>query len=180
MAEEHKVDVPRTRKALARLATKLRKHYNRFTKTLAEDSPATTDFHTMEEALKEVAALQKEYHKKSNTLEGEEDDPDLVEQDDQASDEFTETLLATRFSLKLLLSKRAVHRAMVALDIEVEGTNQAFMEEPSGDYSTALESILIKRDKNWRRQTCPLDDPEHSSPEVYLSPSGQVLQETST
>ena len=147
MSEEIEVDVPKTMKALARLATKLKKHHDRFTKTLAEDSPATTDFHTMEEALKDVTALQKDYLRKAATMEGEEENPDLVEQDDQLSDEFTETLRATKFTLKLLLSKRAVHRAMVALNIELEGTNQAFMEEPNGDYSAALESLLIKRDK---------------------------------
>ena len=148
MSEEIEVDVPKIRKALARLATKLKKHHDRFTKTLAEDSPATTDFdHTMEEALKDVTALQKDYLRKVATMEGEEENPDLVEQDDQLSDEFTETLRATKFTLKLLLSKRAVHRAMVALDIELEGTNQVFMEEPNGDYSAALESLLIKRDK---------------------------------
>ena len=64
MDEEPEVDVPHLRKALKKIEVKLKKHHTRFTKTLAEDSPATTDFHALEEAHKAVESLQKEYNKK--------------------------------------------------------------------------------------------------------------------
>ena len=77
-------------------------------------------------------------------MEGEEVDEGLADVDDTAHDEFTETVIATKFTIKLLLSKRAVHRAMTSLEAAVDSLNQAFMAEPEGDHSHALEVIRGK------------------------------------
>ena len=83
----------------------------------------------------------------ADIMEGHEVDEEKVKQDDATHDEFNETATATTFTLQLLLSKRAVHRAMVALEVAVEGTREAYLAEPRKDFSHALEVIRAKEDK---------------------------------
>ena len=144
---DHEIDVPHLRKGLKRVTTKLKKHYDRFVKTLGEDSPATIDFYALEAALKSVESLQKEYNQKSEEMEGEETDEALATEDEKADDVFEELLIATWFTIKLLLSKRAIHRAMIALGTVVESLEEAFMAEPAGDHSDALAAIKDKSAK---------------------------------
>ena len=148
MAEsDHGVDVPYLRKGLKRVNTKLQKHYDRFIKMLGEDSPATTDFYTLEEAFKSVESLQRDYSKKADEMEGEEKDETLATEDEKADDTFQELLIATKFTIKLLLSKRAVHRAMTSLDTVIDSLNEAFMAEPARDYSAGLAILSDKSAK---------------------------------
>ena len=146
MAEGEEITAPYLRGRLTRLASKLKKHHDRFIRTLAEDSPATTDFHSLEEALDQVKSLQRDNEKKVDLIEELEADEEQGKRDDVAHDEFSETAIATKFSIHLLLSKRAVHRALVTLEVEVEGANQAYMAEPTKDFSTTVEEIKAKRD----------------------------------
>ena len=135
------VDVPQLRKGLKRLQAKLQRHHDRFSKMLAEDSPATTDFYTLEEAYKSVESLQKDYSKKSDNMEGVEEDEGLTNEDETAYEAFQELMIATKFIIKLLLSKRAVHRAMNSLETAVDILNEAFMDKPRADHSSAVTFI---------------------------------------
>ena len=141
------VDVDQLRKGLKRTQTKLRRHHDRFTKMLAEDSPATTDFYILEEAYKSVEALHKDYSRKADELEGEEEDAAKATEDEGNYEAFQELMIATKFVIKLLLSKRAVHRAMTSLETEVDILNKAFMAKPRGDHSPAVAFIKEKATK---------------------------------
>ena len=141
------VDVDQLRRSMKRTHTRLRRHHERFNKMHQEDSPATTDFHQLEEAYKAVEVLSKEYKKKSDQLDKEEEDEAKFTQDEADYEEFQELLIATRFVIKLLLSKRAVHRAMISLETAVDVTNKAFMAEPGGDHAPAVTVIKDKAAK---------------------------------
>ena len=129
---------------MKRVATKLTRHHERFTKTLAEDSPATTDFYTLEETFKSVESPQKDYLKKAGSIEGEETDDSLAAEDEAAYDTFQELLIATKFTIKLLLSKRAVHRTTSFLGIAVDSLNTAFNAAPDGDHTLGLTAVKDK------------------------------------
>ena len=144
MDGDSEVDVPTIRKAMKRIATKLKRHHDHFSKTLLEDSPATTDFYTLEEAFRSVESLQKDYLKKAGSIEGEETDDDLISEDETAYDTFQELLIATKFTIKLLLSKRAVHRTTSSLEIAVDSLNAAFNAAPDGDHTLGLTTVKDK------------------------------------
>ena len=144
---EPEVDVHHLRRGLKRINTKLKRHYDRFVKTLGEDSPATTDFYTLEEAHKSVESLQRDYNKKADDMEGEESDETLAAQDEMDYEAFQELLIATKFTIKLLLSKRAIHRAMTSLETWVDCLNKAFMAEPDRDHSVGLTTLKDKAAK---------------------------------
>ena len=105
------LDLDQLRRSMKRTHDRLARHHDRFTKMQAEDSPDIYDFHQLEEAHKAVELLGKDNKKRSDRLCREEVVEEKMTEDDKAYDTFQEQLLATKFVIKLLLSKRAIHRA---------------------------------------------------------------------
>ena len=108
---------------------------------LEEDSPQTTHLRAVQAALTEVESLQESYDNKVEAMEGEETDERLIAQDEEAYDEFTETLLATKFTIELLISKRGVYKAMQTLEDQSEIINQAFVADPEATTTNSLKTI---------------------------------------
>ena len=138
------VDVPQMRKSLKRTCVKLQRQHDRFSKMLREDSPAILSFHILEEAYKTVESLQRNFNEKSDDMEGEELDEALAAEDEKAYEAFQELLIATKFTINLLLSIRSIHRAMVALDTVIDSFNAAFMAETDKDHSNGRASLKEK------------------------------------
>ena len=138
------LDLDQLRRSMKRTHTRLTRHHDRFTKMQAEDSPDTYDFHQLEEAHKAVEMLGKDYKKRSDRLCREEVEEVKMNEDDGAYDVFQEQLLATKFVIKLLLSKRSIHRASTSLETAVDVLKQAFLAEPKGDHKPAVTIIKEK------------------------------------
>ena len=159
---DKEVDVPHLRKVLKRCYNKLQKQHTRFTRILEEDSPATTDFYLLEEALKAMEDLKESYDLDSEDLAKEEHDEGLAAADERDTETFQEMMFATKFTIRLLLSKRAIHRAMTALDTAIDDLNAAFMAQPTKDHSHRLKDLLGKEstlEKEISTTTLRDDDP---------------------
>ena len=140
MAEEE-IDLPGTRKALEKVATKLKRIHHKYSTKLEKDAPEATHFRTVKAALTDVEALQEEYNDKVEAMEGAETDEGLIQQDEEAQEEFSETLLATKFTIELLLSMRAIFKAMQALERQSEIINQAVTADPEAITTNSLSTI---------------------------------------
>ena len=153
------VDVDQLRKGLKRIQTKLKRHLDRFTKMLAEDSPATTDFYILEEAYKSVESLHKDYTRKADELDGEEEDGATATEDEKDYEAFQELMIATKFVIKLLLSKRAVHQALTSLETALDILNKQSPEETTLQLWPSLKRRQPSCLQNWRRPTSRMQIP---------------------
>ena len=137
---EEEIDLPGTRKALEKVAAKLKKIHHKYSTKLEKDAPEATHLRTVKAALTEVEALQEEYNDKVEAMEGAETDESLIQQDEEAQEEFSETLLATKFTIELLLSMRAIFKAK-ALERQSEIINQAVTADPEAITTNLLSTI---------------------------------------
>ena len=132
---EPEVDLPAMRKTLKKLGHKVQRRHDKFSKIF---NPAVTETHTLEDAYKEIETCQQLYEDKVEEMD---DSEDRTEKDQEDAEEFHGLMLATKFILKLLLSKRTIYKATRCLDKFVDYADEAFTTDPEGDHSIILSEI---------------------------------------
>ena len=138
---DEEIDLPSARKALEKLAAKVKKLHTKYSEKLEEDAPQNTHLRAVKAALTEVEALQGNYDARVDAMEGEETEERLINQDERAHEEFIETVLATKFAIELLISKKAIYKAMHALEDQADIITQAFMADPEATTTNSLKTI---------------------------------------
>ena len=138
---EKVVDVPQMRKALKKLGHKMQRRHDKYSKILEANNPAVIELQAIEDAYKEIETWQQKYETKSAEVEEYEESEEQADRDLVDADGFHEMMLATKFILNLLASKKIIHRAMTLLEAEVDHAEEAFMANPETDHSDALINI---------------------------------------